>query len=155
MFESDGLRPIQSFTFVDVVDQLAWAPNSSLIQVVISKRNLCYVRNIYEPDWHCKIDEGLSGISSAVFSPDSLYLLTFSEFNVRVTIWNLTQKQGKPLYILNPKFNGKKGIDFSGSTMCLVQQQSDADGLSRDLIALYDTKLWTCKFIFNSELDQV
>ena len=90
MFEADGLRPIQSFTFVDIVSHLQWAPNSSLILVTIAKRNLCYVRNIYEPDWNCKIDEGLSGLSQAVFSPDSLYLLTFAEFNVRVTIWNLT-----------------------------------------------------------------
>lgn len=120
IFESDGLRPIQSFTFVDVVSQLTWAPNSSLILVSIAKRSLCYVRNIYDPEWHCKIDEGLSGLATARFAPNSLNLITLSEFNVRATIWSLTSQKQKPLYILNPKFSSK-GLDFIGNTMALVQ----------------------------------
>ncbi len=84
------MRPIQSFTFVDVVNQLEWAPNSQLILVSIAKRSLCYVRNIYDPDWHCKIDEGLSGLSFARFAPNSVNLITLAEFGVRLTVWNLT-----------------------------------------------------------------
>jgi hypothetical protein len=60
---------------------------------MISKRNLCYVRNIYDPEWHCKVDEGLSGLSHAYFAPTSLYLITLSEFNVRVTIWSLQDQK--------------------------------------------------------------
>jgi hypothetical protein len=37
--------------------------------------------------------------------------------------------------------------------MCLLQQENDKDGRCRDLIALYDIKNWTCKFVFNAEMD--
>lgn len=97
------------------------------------------MRNIYDPEWHCKIDEGLSGLAFARFAPNSVNLITLSEFNVRLTIWSLTSQKQKPLYILNPKFSNK-GFDFIGSTMCLVQQEIDQNGSSKDLIALYDTK---------------
>jgi len=57
------------------------------------------VRSIYDPEWHCKIDEGLSGLEHARFSPDSNHVLTVSEFNVRLTIWDISQKKQKLKYI--------------------------------------------------------
>ena len=51
------------------------------------------MRNIYDPEWHCKIDEGMSGLEYARFSPDSNHVLTVSEFKVRLTIWEITKKK--------------------------------------------------------------
>ena len=77
------------------------------------------MRNVYDPEWHCKIDEGMSGLSHARFSPNSTNLITLSEFSVRMTVWSLTDLKQKPRFILNPKFN-KKGLDFFGNYMCLI-----------------------------------
>ena len=82
-----------------MISQLIWSPNSSFILVAIAKRNICYVRNIYDPEWHCKIDEGMSGLEYARFSPDSKHVLTVSEFKVRMTIWDIGQKKQKLKYI--------------------------------------------------------
>lgn len=78
------------------------------------------MRNIYDPEWHCKVDEGLSGLSFARFAPNSVNLITLSEFSVRLTVWNLTSKKQQPLHIMNPKYSSK-GIDFIGKSMCLIQ----------------------------------
>lgn len=88
---------------------------------MIKKRNLCYVRNIFDPEWHCKIDQGMAGLSGAHFSQDSNYVVTSSEFNVRLTIWSMMDPKAKPLYIMNPKF-ADKGIDFKDNMMLVVQQ---------------------------------
>jgi len=90
IFEAEGLRPIQSFTFVDVISNLKWSPNSNFVLVAIAKRSICYVRSIYDPEWYCKIDEGMSGLEYARFAPDSNHILTVSEFNVRLTIWSIS-----------------------------------------------------------------
>ena len=83
--------------------------------VVISKRNCVYVRNVYDPEWSCKIDEGIAGLLSARWTPDSRFVLTVSEFKLRMTIWDLkltkNQKQ-KPLYIDNPKFENQGAAEL-------------------------------------------
>ena len=89
IFDTDGLRPLQNFTFVDVVSQIVWSPDSTLLLVVISKRNMVYVRNVYDPEWTCKIDEGMAGLLSAIWTPDSRFILTVSEFKLRMTVWDL------------------------------------------------------------------
>lgn len=89
IFDTDGLRPLQNFTFVDVVSQMVWSPDSTLLLVVISKRNTVYVRNVYDPEWNCKIDEGMAGLLSAIWTPDSRFILTVSEFKLRMTVWDL------------------------------------------------------------------
>lgn len=34
------------------------------------------------PDWRCKIDEGMAGLVTVKWSPDSRHILTTAEFNV-------------------------------------------------------------------------
>jgi WD40 repeat protein len=89
IFDTDGLRPLQNFIFVDIVSQIVWSPDNQLLLVLISKRNLVYVRNVYDPEWSCKIDEGMAGLLSAIWTPDSRFILTVSEFKLRMTIWDL------------------------------------------------------------------
>jgi WD40 repeat protein len=89
IFDTDGLRPLQNFNFVDVVSQIVWSPDSQLLLVVISKRSIVYVRNVYDPEWSCKIDEGMAGLLAAIWTPDSRFVLTVSEFKLRMTVWDL------------------------------------------------------------------
>ena len=52
---------------------------------------------------------------AASWTPDSRFILTVSEFKVRMTVWDLKLGKGekqKPQYIECPKFEDK-GIAFS------------------------------------------
>lgn len=87
------------------------------------------MRNIFDPDWHCKIDEGLSGVEHACWANDSRYLLTVAEFKTRLTVWDLKATKGEmnTRYIEAPKFAGK-GIAFSAYQMALVRKHLSEDG---------------------------
>lgn len=38
--------------------------------------------SLNDPDWRCKIDEGLAGLESVRWSPDSRHVLSTAEFQV-------------------------------------------------------------------------
>ena len=156
IFDTDGLRPIQAFTFLDLISQVTWSPDSTLVLVVIEKRNLVYVRNVYDPDWYCKIDEGLAGLAYAHWSQDSRFVLTVSEFNVRMTVWDLRVQKGEmnARYIESPKF-AEQGPVFSKYRMALVRRHAGEDGTVHDVISLYDTHKWHCLFTFTPELSDI
>ena len=50
------LRPVNRFEFNDVISQIEWASDSTLILVGIEKRGTAYARNVFESEWGCKID---------------------------------------------------------------------------------------------------
>jgi hypothetical protein len=56
IYETGTLRPIQAFTFADLVSEVEWSPDNRLILVGVNKRNLAFVRSIEDPNWHSKID---------------------------------------------------------------------------------------------------
>jgi len=39
--------------------------------------------------------------------------------------------------------------------MALLSQLVDAEGTATDVIGIYDTKSWECKFMFNVELKDI
>ena len=51
IYETGTLRPISQFVFNDVIEQLTWAPDSTLILVGVPKRGAAFARNVYEPEW--------------------------------------------------------------------------------------------------------
>ena len=50
--------------------------------VSVPKRNLVFVKSIDDPEWSCKIDEGICGLGYARWVPDSRSVITVSEFNL-------------------------------------------------------------------------
>lgn len=50
-----------------------------------------------EQDWKCKIDAGVEGVLHVRWSPDSRHVLTSADFNIRVTVWSLTDKSAVPI----------------------------------------------------------
>lgn len=44
------------------------------------------VWSLDQPDWRCKIDEGLAGLEAVRWSPDSRHILSTAEFQVGVFI---------------------------------------------------------------------
>ena len=87
---------------------------------------------------------------AASWTPNSRFILTVSEFKVRMTVWDLKLGKGekqKPQYIECPKFEDK-GIAFSTNQMTLIRKFVDNEGQSKDMVSIFDTHKWQCKFSF-------
>ena len=150
VFETTTLRPINRFVFNDVIEQLNWASDSTLILVGIPKRGMAFARNVFEPDWNCKIDEGLAGMLHCRWAPTGRLVLTVSECKLRLTVWSLTDKSIQ--YIPSPKHEDR-GVDFSpdNKLMAVVQKPTpemiEALGSQGDALCIYGIRSigsWKC-----------
>lgn len=104
--------------------------------------------------------EGWSGtivedmLAGAAWASDSRQILTFSDFQIRATVWSLVE-QTQTAFIKGPKLLPPHGLDFSsnGKFMCLAERRE-----SKDWIAIYyaghDWKLSNC-FEASSSYDLV
>ena len=139
ILETNSLRVMQKYEFIDIVSHLEWSPDGVYLLIGISKRAQAFVRSMEDPDWNCKIDEGLAGMVNCLWAPTSRHVITVSEFNVRLTVWSMIDKSVQ--YIQCPKHDGnnenQKGLAFSPNrkVMALIEKSTDE---SRDLIGLYD-----------------
>ena len=138
IYDNKSLKPLQTFSFCDFIEDIQWSKNSKLILVGLYKRSRCEIRNIENPKWYCSIDEGVQGMKYSLFSPDSLHILTISEHNIKLSIRSLVDKS--LLYINYPKFS-KKGLSFTskGNFMALAERNE-----AKDIIGIYYTNKWTC-----------
>ena len=139
IYDNQTLKQIQKYTFCDFIEDIQWSPNGKLILACLYKRSICELRNIENNKWYCKINEGILGVTNALFSPDSLNILTISENNIKLTIRSLT-KNNYTFFINMPKFS-KKGLSFSkkGNLMALAERRN-----YQDLIGIYFLENWTC-----------
>jgi len=140
ILETNSLRIVQKYEFVDIVSHLEWSPDGVYLLIGIAKRAQAFVRSMEEPDWNCKIDEGLAGMVNCLWAPTSRHVITISEFNVRLTVWSMIDKSVQ--YIQCPKHSGNKenqrGLAFSPNRKVMALIEKSSDGESRDLIGLYD-----------------
>ena len=138
IYDNKSLKPFQTFSFCDFIEDIQWSKNSKLILVGLYKRSRCEIRNIENPKWYCSIDAGVQGMKYSLFSPDSLHILTISEHNIKLSIRSLVDKS--LLYINYPKFS-KKGLSFTskGNFMALAERNE-----AKDIIGIYYTNKWTC-----------
>ena len=80
------------YQFTDVASSLEWSPDGEYILIAVDKRAQAFVKSIQEPEWQCKIDEGLAGLAGCLWAPTSRHVITVSEFNVRLTVWSMIDK---------------------------------------------------------------
>jgi len=140
---------MHNFSFIDLITQIEWSQDGSMIMVAIGKRSIVFVKSLHDPDWHCKIDEGIAGLAYARWGPSNNHILTTSDFKVRMTVWGLADKSVQ--YIKSPKHEDKRGISFSPSRklMALAERNSEA----KDQIGIYEVsgKPWACLTHFNPD----
>lgn len=140
---------VQIFSCIDKISHIEWCPNSTYILCGLVKRAIVQVWSVGEPDWTCKIDEGLAGAEAVRWSPDGLHILVTADFQIRyallrlwqqshplkqtfkhhcrITIWSLTTKSF--VYISGPK-HAAKGLKFSpdGKYMAVAEVLMGAHG---------------------------
>ena len=151
VYSTQILKPIKIYTFIDFIEDLKWSNNSQLLLIGIYKRNRCEIRNIQNDNYLCTIDDGIQGMSYALFSPDSLYVLSINENITKLSIRSLQSKS--LLFISLPKFS-KKGISFSsqgrGNFMALAERKE-----TKDIIGIYYTLKWACIRRFETEAEDL
>lgn len=92
IYETNSLRPMHSYSFIDVVSHLEWSFDSNFILIGIAKRSIAFAKSLVDSDWECKIDEGMGGLASCRWGPSNTHIITISEFNLRMTVWCLSDK---------------------------------------------------------------
>ena len=149
IYDNKSLKPLQTFSFCDFIEDIQWSKNSKLILVGLYKRSRCEIRNIENPKWYCSIDEGVQGMKYALFSPDSFHILTISDHNIKLSIRSLIDKS--LFYINYPKFS-KKGLSFTskGNFMALAERNE-----AKDIIGIYYVNKWTCIKKFLPQTDDL
>ncbi|KAJ3217298.1 WD repeat-containing protein wrap73 [Clydaea vesicula] len=130
------LEIVNLFNFTDNLQAICWSRDSTLIACASFNLGSIQIWNLVDPNWSCRIDEGLGGLTKILFSPDSRHLLTFSDFQLRITVWNLINKSVR--YMQYPKFDNK-GFCFrkDGKYFSLVERKE-----CKDFISVFDCEDW-------------
>jgi WD40 repeat protein len=135
--ETHSLQIVQLYNCLDTIEEIVWAADSDLILVASYKLGSFQVFSISDETWTAQIDEGIHGCSRVEFAPDARHILSFSDYELLITIWSLITKEA--MYIQYPK-NIDRGHQFrsDGSYFCLLER---IDG--NDVISIFDTVDWT------------
>lgn len=49
--------------------------------------------SVSRPSWQCRIREGMAGMVRALWVPDARHVVTFSDFNLHMSVWSLSTRQ--------------------------------------------------------------
>lgn len=49
--------------------------------------------SVSRPNWQCRIREGMAGMVRALWVPDARHIVTFSDFNLHMSVWSLSTRQ--------------------------------------------------------------
>lgn len=85
--------------------------------------------SIEQPEWKCKIDGGVAGVTWSWWSPDSRHILTMADYQLHITLWSLVDKSVS--LMKHPKLRNN-GVDFSpdGQFMALAESRECKDHVS-------------------------
>ncbi|XP_071745746.1 WD repeat-containing protein WRAP73-like [Lepeophtheirus salmonis] len=130
--DSSSLKVISNYVSSESVDQLFWSPNSQLFGMNYNAGGVTRVFRVNDPDWNAKISEGsFLKVIHSFFSPDSSSVLTLSEFNLRLSIWNLTGLNKSVPFIKFPK--NLDLISFSKQFLAVVESKG------QEILSIYDS----------------
>jgi len=145
--DAESLDVVARFVCLDAITQLLWSPDSEYILCAQNRRKIVQVWSITDPEWTCKIDETIAGLTAAMWSPDSRHILTVTDFQLRISIWSLINRA--VYYIKYPKFSNK-GIVFSPDGKFLAVLERDQ---GKDFVGLYHLETWQQVNVFAVETE--
>lgn len=136
--DAGTLGVVQLFSCLDRVVSVDFSPDGTMVMArLVPSRSMVQVFKVDEPDWTAKVDEGAAGIANAIWTPDSRGIITFAEFGVRLSAWNLSNKA--VTHIHAPKLLTARGVTFSpqGNLMALAERRD-----TKDFITVFRTSDW-------------
>lgn len=80
------------FTCNDRVEAIEWSSDSAYVLTAMLTRALVQVWAVDDPDWSCRINEGLAGMAHAFWAPDARHVLTVADFGMHLTVWSLLDR---------------------------------------------------------------
>ena len=107
-------------TALDPIQSVEWSPDSSLVLCALYRRGVVQVWSLEHSEWSCKIDEGLCGLVSAVWTPDSRHILTTCAFHLRITVWSLVTKSVS--YLKWPKLEKGNFWLYSSAILLFIRR---------------------------------
>jgi WD40 repeat protein len=132
-----GLQPCQ-----DKIDFLEWSPDGDMVLCACFDKSLVHVFSLSRPDWHCRIRDGLGGMTRAFWAPDSRHIISVSNFGLYMSAWSLLTKRVHQIKQAKPG-----GVEFSPDGLLMaVAMRRDC----RDVIGIYSTSIddskeaWSC-----------
>jgi len=151
IYETNQLRPMHAYSFIDVVSHLEWAADSNFVMIGVQKRSLIFVKSLHDSEWQCKIDEGVAGLAFCQWGPSVNHVVTVSEFKIRLSVWCLADKSVQ--YIRSPKFDDGRGIAYSPNKKLMALVEKSLQETGKDSIGLYDVtgNRWECLHHFGPD----
>lgn len=120
---------------VNVINKIQFSADSEFIFAANFKLGVTQVFRVLHSDWKAKITEGPGGLVDINFSPDSRHLISFADFNVKLTIWSLIEKRTR--YIKFPKSEDCVKFSHDGNFLAVVERR---DG--KDCVSLFSCDDW-------------
>lgn len=108
---------VTEYVCVDKVDRMELSPDNSMVLASMPDRQAVQIFALPSTAdgsekslWTCRINEGVAGLVSARWAPDSRFVITESDFGIQLTIWSIIDSSSA--VITHPKQSGI--IAFSG-----------------------------------------
>ncbi|KAF9022969.1 YVTN repeat-like/Quino protein amine dehydrogenase [Hymenopellis radicata] len=123
---------LQKTTVKTRISHASWSSDSEYFLAACAPKGAVHVYKLQDERWYARIDAGAEGLVKAEWSPDGRYILCFSEWGLRVTIWSLID--GRATYIQFP-LHPDKGYTFraDGRYFLLAERHK-----SKDTLGIYD-----------------
>eukprot|EP00033_Pygsuia_biforma_P003728 GCRY01004085.1.p1 GENE.GCRY01004085.1~~GCRY01004085.1.p1 ORF type:complete len:471 (+),score=91.27 GCRY01004085.1:239-1651(+) len=135
--DGKNLQLVRVHRCEDEIQGISWSPDSEKILCTIPTKDVVQVFSLADEEYRCTIDEGCVGVAAAYWAPDSLHVLTLSQFSVRFSVWALTANECR--IIRNPKGTDNSGFSFSadGKWLAVLEREE-----FRDFVNIMDTDDW-------------
>ncbi|TMW64402.1 hypothetical protein Poli38472_013024 [Pythium oligandrum] len=134
--EKSTLQIVQQYVTVDVIQSIAWSEDSQLVLTAMYKRGVVQVWSVKDVTWSCKINEGVAGMTYAMWAPDARHVITVSDFQLHATVWSLMDASKS--VIRSPKL-GAEGFAFSPDERYLAVLERHE---CKDSLGLYSCETW-------------
>eukprot|EP00494_Astrolonche_serrata_P028615 UN28882 len=118
---------------------MEWSPNGELLLAAQFNSGHVEIFSLKDREWEGIVSEGLAGLQNAFWSPDSNFIITLSDFEIRLTIWDLLKKTVN--YIEFPKFTDKCH-EFSPNNRYFAVVERVGEDKIIDSIGLYCATKW-------------
>ncbi|KAJ2491642.1 WD repeat-containing protein wrap73 [Coemansia sp. RSA 2050] len=119
------------------IQDVGWSSDSLFIFTASYELNRVDVWCLADESWRCSIVDQVSFIENAMWAPHGRHVLTFSELDLRLSIWSIEDGDERQ-FIQYPKSRAPPAFHPEGDYMAVAQRHD-----YHDYIGIYNTRSWT------------
>lgn len=93
---------------LDKIEKLEFSADSEYILCALYARSAIQVFSVTNAEWKCRINEGVAGLVSACWAPDSRNVLAESDFGICLSVWSLPDEKHSIISMPKPYHKGFK-----------------------------------------------